>query len=178
MYFILKTKYTLILRFVPAQVCGNNHWSSSQVRLNILNYRTLIKASTACHVEPFHWHYSNATSFTGGKSLGTRLPSDKESLTSPSRRLSIVLSTLLANLDLPYSFIILRHTKRTALENCFFINILQMPKLQEKFAREMKSDARVLACRFPLPDWQPEAVICAGIDTVWRYRKSSAKTPK
>jgi hypothetical protein len=53
-----------------------------------------------------------------------------------------------------------------------------MPKLQEKFAREMKSDARVLACRFPLPDWQPEAVICAGIDTVWRYRKSSAKTPK
>ena len=52
-----------------------------------------------------------------------------------------------------------------------------MPKLQEKFAREMKNDARVLACRFPLPDWQPEAVICAGIDTVWRYRKCSAKAP-
>ncbi len=52
-----------------------------------------------------------------------------------------------------------------------------MPKLQEKFANEIKSDARVLACRFPLPDWQPEAVICAGIDTVWRYRKCPQKTP-
>ncbi|XP_028405407.1 protein N-lysine methyltransferase FAM173B-like [Dendronephthya gigantea] len=50
-----------------------------------------------------------------------------------------------------------------------------MPKLQEKFSDEMKCDAKVLACRFPLPDWQPEAVICAGIDTVWRYRKRSAK---
>lgn len=47
-----------------------------------------------------------------------------------------------------------------------------MPKLQAKCAEEMKPDARIVACRFPLPDWQPEAVICAGIDTVWRYRKS------
>jgi hypothetical protein len=42
MYFILKTKYTLSLKFVPAQVRGNNHWSTSQVRANILNYRTLL----------------------------------------------------------------------------------------------------------------------------------------
>jgi hypothetical protein len=31
-----------IHEFVPAQVCGNNHWRTSQVRLKILNYRTLV----------------------------------------------------------------------------------------------------------------------------------------
>ena len=41
MCFILKIKYTLSLKFVPVQVRGNNHWSTSQVRLKILNYRTL-----------------------------------------------------------------------------------------------------------------------------------------
>jgi hypothetical protein len=44
MYFtnlILKTKYTLSIEFVSAQVRGNNHWRTSQVRLKILNYRTL-----------------------------------------------------------------------------------------------------------------------------------------
>jgi hypothetical protein len=40
MYFILKTKYTLSLKFVPAQVRGNNQWSTSRVRLKKLNYRT------------------------------------------------------------------------------------------------------------------------------------------
>ena len=40
----LKTRYTLSLKFVLAQVRGNNHWSRvpvSQVQLKILNYRTL-----------------------------------------------------------------------------------------------------------------------------------------
>ena len=35
MYFILKTKYTLSLTFLPAQVRGNNYWS--QVRVKILS---------------------------------------------------------------------------------------------------------------------------------------------
>jgi hypothetical protein len=39
---ILKTKYTLSTEFVLAQVRGNNHWRTSQVRLEILNDRTLI----------------------------------------------------------------------------------------------------------------------------------------
>ena len=34
----LKTRYALSLKFVLAQVRGNNHWSTSQVQLN---YRTL-----------------------------------------------------------------------------------------------------------------------------------------
>lgn len=48
---------------------------------------------------------------------------------------------------------------------------LKMPKLQEKFQEEMKGDAQVLACRFPLPDWKPTEVIDEGIDSVWLYQK-------
>ena len=46
-----------------------------------------------------------------------------------------------------------------------------MPKLQDKFQVEMKDDAQVLACRFPLPNWKPTEVIEEGIDTVWLYQK-------
>jgi hypothetical protein len=31
MYFILNTKYNLSLKFVPAQVRSNDHWSTSRV---------------------------------------------------------------------------------------------------------------------------------------------------
>jgi hypothetical protein len=41
--YFLKTKYTLSIEFVLAQVRGNNHWRTSQVRLEILNDRTLFK---------------------------------------------------------------------------------------------------------------------------------------
>jgi hypothetical protein len=41
MNLISKTKYTLRTEFVLAQVRGNNHWRTSQVRLEILNDRTL-----------------------------------------------------------------------------------------------------------------------------------------
>jgi hypothetical protein len=42
MNLIVKTKYTLSTEFVLAQVRGNNHWRTSQVRLEILNDRTLV----------------------------------------------------------------------------------------------------------------------------------------
>jgi hypothetical protein len=42
MSLILKTNYTLSNEFVSAQVHGNNHWRTSQVRLKILNYHSLI----------------------------------------------------------------------------------------------------------------------------------------
>jgi hypothetical protein len=41
MNLILKTKYTLSTEFVLAQVRGNNHCRTSQVRLEILNDHTL-----------------------------------------------------------------------------------------------------------------------------------------
>lgn len=45
-----------------------------------------------------------------------------------------------------------------------------MPKLQEKFQMEIKDNAQVLACRFPLPKWKPTKVIEEGIDSVWLYQ--------
>ena len=41
MNLILMNKYTLSTEFVPARVRGNNHWCTSQVRLKIVNYRSL-----------------------------------------------------------------------------------------------------------------------------------------
>jgi hypothetical protein len=43
MNLILMTNYTLSTEFVLAQVRGNNHWRTGQVRLKILNYRTLCR---------------------------------------------------------------------------------------------------------------------------------------
>jgi hypothetical protein len=42
MNLILITKYTLSIEFVLAQVRGNNHWRTSQVRLKSLNYEISI----------------------------------------------------------------------------------------------------------------------------------------
>lgn len=46
-----------------------------------------------------------------------------------------------------------------------------MPKLQDKFQEEMKDDAQILACRFPLPNWKPTDKIEEGIDSVWLYQR-------
>ena len=46
-----------------------------------------------------------------------------------------------------------------------------MAELQDKFRVEMKDDAQVLACRFPLPNWKSKDVIEEGIDSVWLYQK-------
>jgi hypothetical protein len=43
MLYVLRFKDytgTLSLKFVPAQVRGNNHWSTSQVRLKVKSYCT------------------------------------------------------------------------------------------------------------------------------------------
>jgi hypothetical protein len=39
------TKYTLSTEFALAQVRGSNHWRTSQVRLKILDYRTLLQST-------------------------------------------------------------------------------------------------------------------------------------
>lgn len=46
-----------------------------------------------------------------------------------------------------------------------------MAKLQDKFQEEMKDDAQILACRFPLPNWKPTDKIEEGIDSVWLYQR-------
>lgn len=46
-----------------------------------------------------------------------------------------------------------------------------MPDLESKLLQELTADGCVVACRFPLPTWQPIAVFGEGIDTVWLYRR-------
>ncbi|XP_022787322.1 protein FAM173B-like isoform X2 [Stylophora pistillata] len=50
-------------------------------------------------------------------------------------------------------------------------DLWKMPKLQDKFQEEMKDDAQILACRFPLPNWKPTDKIEEGIDSVWLYQR-------
>jgi len=44
-----------------------------------------------------------------------------------------------------------------------------MPALEQKLDVELHRDTAVVACRFPLPNWQPCEVIGEGVDTVWLY---------
>ncbi|XP_042890889.1 ATP synthase subunit C lysine N-methyltransferase-like isoform X2 [Penaeus japonicus] len=46
-----------------------------------------------------------------------------------------------------------------------------MPDLESKLFQELTADGCVVACRFPLPTWQPIATFGEGIDTVWLYRR-------
>ena len=45
-----------------------------------------------------------------------------------------------------------------------------MVALEEKLAHELKPNAIVVACRFPMPNWEPVIVIGEGIDKVWVYK--------
>ena len=45
-----------------------------------------------------------------------------------------------------------------------------MPALEAKLGRELSASSRVVACRFPFPNWRPEGEIGAGVDTVWIYK--------
>ncbi|XP_048777681.1 ATP synthase subunit C lysine N-methyltransferase-like [Ostrea edulis] len=45
-----------------------------------------------------------------------------------------------------------------------------MKELEKKIIAECKDDVRVVACRFPLPNIEPEAEIGTGVDTVWLYK--------
>ncbi|PRD20192.1 UNVERIFIED_CONTAM: hypothetical protein NCL1_55273 [Trichonephila clavipes] len=44
-----------------------------------------------------------------------------------------------------------------------------MPQLEEKLSQELKDDAYVIACRFPLPNWNELSAVGTGIDTVWMW---------
>lgn len=45
----------------------------------------------------------------------------------------------------------------------------QMTDLEKKLLAEANKDAKIIACRFPLPNLKPIRVIGDGIDTVWLY---------
>ncbi|XP_065339289.1 ATP synthase subunit C lysine N-methyltransferase [Cloeon dipterum] len=48
-----------------------------------------------------------------------------------------------------------------------------MEELERKMRAELVSGARVVACRFPLPNWTPLAEFGSGVDTVWLYQAKS-----
>lgn len=47
-----------------------------------------------------------------------------------------------------------------------------MEALEAKISAEMKPTASVVACRFPLPAWEPYLSQGAGVDEVWMYTPS------
>ncbi|XP_049603541.1 ATP synthase subunit C lysine N-methyltransferase [Syngnathus scovelli] len=48
-----------------------------------------------------------------------------------------------------------------------------MDKLELKLQSELPSSAKVVACRFPFPNWVPEHSAGEGVDTVWVYNAKS-----
>eukprot|EP00729_Bicosta_minor_P010324 gene10324-25505_t len=50
-----------------------------------------------------------------------------------------------------------------------------MPELQGKLTEELGEDARLLVCRFPIPDLVPTETFGSGIDSVWLYDLRNAE---
>ncbi|XP_077393256.1 ATP synthase subunit C lysine N-methyltransferase isoform X2 [Festucalex cinctus] len=48
-----------------------------------------------------------------------------------------------------------------------------MDKLELKLENELPSTSKVVACRFPFPNWVPEHTTGEGVDTVWVYNAES-----
>lgn len=44
-----------------------------------------------------------------------------------------------------------------------------MNDLEKKLLSEANKEAKIVACRFPLPNLKPIRVVGDGIDTVWLY---------
>ena len=44
-----------------------------------------------------------------------------------------------------------------------------MAPLRRKMEAELKTGSRVVACRFPVPEWTPASTIGEGVDAVWVY---------
>ncbi|XP_036323554.1 ATP synthase subunit C lysine N-methyltransferase [Rhagoletis pomonella] len=51
-----------------------------------------------------------------------------------------------------------------------------MKDLESKLIAESKENAKIIACRFPLPGLQPQSVAGDGIDTVWFYNLNKVKS--
>ncbi|XP_026341314.1 adenine nucleotide translocase lysine N-methyltransferase isoform X2 [Ursus maritimus] len=48
-------------------------------------------------------------------------------------------------------------------------DLWKLPLLEDKLQAELPEGARVVSGRFPLPTWQPVAVMGEGVDRVWAY---------
>lgn len=53
---------------------------------------------------------------------------------------------------------------------------LKMQDLEKKIIAESPVNAKVIACRFPLPNLQPQRITEEGVNTVWFYDLEKAKS--
>ncbi|ELK10856.1 protein FAM173A [Pteropus alecto] len=62
---------------------------------------------------------------------------------------------------------------KVSLRDCYNVSVFLapsvLPLLEEKLQAELPEGARVVSGRFPLPTWQPVAVVGEGLDRVWAY---------
>ncbi|KAM6165104.1 adenine nucleotide translocase lysine N-methyltransferase isoform 2-T2 [Erethizon dorsatum] len=60
-----------------------------------------------------------------------------------------------------------------SLRDCYNVSVFLapsvLPLLEDKLQAELPTGARVVSGRFPLPTWQPVAVMGEGLDRVWAY---------
>lgn len=60
-----------------------------------------------------------------------------------------------------------------SLRDCHNVSVFLAPSvlslLEDKLQAELPAGARVVSGRFPLPTWQPVAVVGEGLDRVWAY---------
>ncbi|XP_033614446.1 adenine nucleotide translocase lysine N-methyltransferase [Fukomys damarensis] len=62
---------------------------------------------------------------------------------------------------------------KVSLRDCYNVSVFLAPSvlpfLEDKLRAELPTGARVASGRFPLPTWQPVAVVGEGFDRVWAY---------
>ncbi|XP_017499301.3 adenine nucleotide translocase lysine N-methyltransferase [Manis javanica] len=62
---------------------------------------------------------------------------------------------------------------KVSLKDCHNVSVFlapsMLPLLEDKLQAELPAGARVVSGRFPLPTWQPVAVVGDGLDRVWAY---------
>ncbi|XP_041532197.1 adenine nucleotide translocase lysine N-methyltransferase isoform X1 [Microtus oregoni] len=62
---------------------------------------------------------------------------------------------------------------KVSLRDCHNVSVFLapsvLPLLEDKLQKELPAGARVVSGRFPLPTWQPVAVVGEGVDRVWAY---------
>lgn len=51
-----------------------------------------------------------------------------------------------------------------------------MEELGEKLLKELPDDARVIACRFPFPDWPLQSSVGSGLDQTFAYDMHSIRS--
>lgn len=51
-----------------------------------------------------------------------------------------------------------------------------MGVLSEKLLKELPDDARVISCRFPIPDWPVHASVGSGLDQAFAYDIASVRS--